>query len=60
VNLVQNLERLKLDVDRILPLHSRAVPMSELLAQVGRRQARAGFNPTPATRPFASLQLSPR
>ena len=37
VNLVQNIERLGLDVDRILPLHSRVVPMSELLAAVGRR-----------------------
>jgi glyoxylase-like metal-dependent hydrolase (beta-lactamase superfamily II) len=37
VNLVQNIERLGLDVDRILPLHSRVVPMSELLAQIGRR-----------------------
>lgn len=37
VNLVQNIERLKLDVERILPLHSRIVPMSELLAAIGRR-----------------------
>ncbi|MBI5722105.1 MAG: MBL fold metallo-hydrolase [Burkholderiales bacterium] len=37
VNLVQNIERLGLDVDRILPLHSRVVPMSELLAAIGRR-----------------------
>ncbi len=37
VNLVQNIERLGLDVDRILPLHSRVVPMSELLAQIGRK-----------------------
>lgn len=37
VNLVQNIERLKLDVDRILPLHSRVAPMSELLAQIGRK-----------------------
>ena len=37
VNLVQNIERLALDVDRILPLHSRVVPMSELLAAIGRR-----------------------
>lgn len=27
----------KLDVDRILPLHSRVASMSELLAQIGRR-----------------------
>jgi glyoxylase-like metal-dependent hydrolase (beta-lactamase superfamily II) len=37
VNLVQNIERLGLNVDRILPLHSRVVPMSELLAAIGRR-----------------------
>jgi glyoxylase-like metal-dependent hydrolase (beta-lactamase superfamily II) len=37
VNLVQNIERLKLDVDRILPLHSRVAPMSELYAAIGRR-----------------------
>ncbi len=37
VNLVQNIERLQLNVDRILPLHSRVVPMSELYAQVGRK-----------------------
>jgi glyoxylase-like metal-dependent hydrolase (beta-lactamase superfamily II) len=37
VNLVQNIERLGLDVDRILPLHSRVAPMSELLAAVGKR-----------------------
>ena len=36
VNLVQNVERLGLNVDRILPLHSRVVPMSELLAAIGR------------------------
>lgn len=37
VNLVQNIERLGLNVDRILPLHSRVVPMSELLAAIGRK-----------------------
>jgi glyoxylase-like metal-dependent hydrolase (beta-lactamase superfamily II) len=37
VNLVQNIERLGLNVDRILPLHGRVVPMSELLAAIGRR-----------------------
>jgi len=36
VNLVQNIERLKLSVDRILPLHGRIVPMSELNRTVGR------------------------
>jgi glyoxylase-like metal-dependent hydrolase (beta-lactamase superfamily II) len=37
VNLVQNIERLGLQVERILPLHGRVVPMSELLAGIGRR-----------------------
>jgi glyoxylase-like metal-dependent hydrolase (beta-lactamase superfamily II) len=36
LNLVQNIERLGLNVDRILPLHSRIATMGELLAQVGR------------------------
>jgi len=37
VNLVQNIERLGLQVDRILPLHGRVVPYSELLAAIGRK-----------------------
>lgn len=37
VNLVQNIERLGLQVERILPLHGRMVPLSELLAMVGRK-----------------------
>ena len=37
VNLVQNIERLGLQVDRILPLHGRMVPMAELLSMVGRK-----------------------
>ena len=36
VNLVQNIERLKLSVERILPLHGRIVPMSELNRAIGR------------------------
>ena len=36
VNLVQNIERLKLAVDRILPLHGRIVPLAELYAAIGR------------------------
>jgi hypothetical protein len=31
-----NIERLKLDVDRILPLHGRIVPLSELLKAIGK------------------------
>jgi hypothetical protein len=34
---VQNIERLGLQVERILPLHGRMVPMGELLTMVGRR-----------------------
>lgn len=37
VNLVENIERLKLPVERILPLHSRIAPMSELYAMTGRK-----------------------
>jgi hypothetical protein len=37
VNLVANIERLGLQPERILPLHSRMVPYTELLAQVGRK-----------------------
>ena len=36
LSLVRNIERLKLDVDRILPLHGRMVPASELYAAVRR------------------------
>lgn len=37
VNLLQNIERLNLDVERILPLHGRMVPLSELLTAAGRK-----------------------
>jgi glyoxylase-like metal-dependent hydrolase (beta-lactamase superfamily II) len=37
VNLVQNIERLGMQVDRILPLHGRVVPVSELYTQIGRK-----------------------
>lgn len=37
VNLVQNVERLKLSVERILPLHGRMVPFSELYTAIGRK-----------------------
>ena len=36
LNLIENIEKLKLNVDRILPLHGRVVPYSELLRMVGR------------------------
>ena len=36
VNLMENIERLKLDVDRILPLHGRIVPLAELRRTIGR------------------------
>jgi glyoxylase-like metal-dependent hydrolase (beta-lactamase superfamily II) len=37
VNLVANLERLGLVPERILPLHSRIVPLAELHSMIGRR-----------------------
>ena len=37
-NLVQNIERLKLDVAQILPLHGRMVPVAELYAAIGKKQ----------------------
>jgi len=37
VNLVSNIERLKLNPERILPLHGRMAPATELYAAVGRR-----------------------
>ncbi|OOG39693.1 MBL fold metallo-hydrolase [Polaromonas sp. A23] len=37
VNLVQNIEQGKLAVERILPLHGRIVPVSELMTAVGRK-----------------------
>jgi hypothetical protein len=35
-NLYENIERLKLTVDTILPLHGRKVPLSELQKWIGR------------------------
>jgi glyoxylase-like metal-dependent hydrolase (beta-lactamase superfamily II) len=37
VNLLDNIERLRLDVDRILPLHGRVVPLADLRTATGRR-----------------------
>ena len=37
VNLVQNIERLRLGVDQILPLHGRVVPVSELYTAIGKK-----------------------
>jgi glyoxylase-like metal-dependent hydrolase (beta-lactamase superfamily II) len=36
VNLIANIERLKLQVDRIAPLHGRVVPLGELYTTAGR------------------------
>lgn len=36
VNLIANIERLGLKVDRILPLHGRVVPLSDLYAAAGK------------------------
>jgi glyoxylase-like metal-dependent hydrolase (beta-lactamase superfamily II) len=37
LNLISNIENLKLSVDRILPLHGRMVPLAELYTTAGRR-----------------------
>ena len=37
VNLVDNVERRRLAVDRVLPLHGRIVPWSDVLAAIGRK-----------------------
>ncbi|MFG6430624.1 MBL fold metallo-hydrolase [Roseateles sp. LYH14W] len=37
VNLVENIERLQLPVERIAPLHGRVVPYGDLLTVIGRR-----------------------
>jgi glyoxylase-like metal-dependent hydrolase (beta-lactamase superfamily II) len=41
VNLETNVRRLNIEVDRILPLHGRIVPYSELLAVIGKKPAPA-------------------
>jgi glyoxylase-like metal-dependent hydrolase (beta-lactamase superfamily II) len=40
VNLIDNIERLKLPVERILPLHGRVMPLSDLYAVAGRTAGR--------------------
>jgi glyoxylase-like metal-dependent hydrolase (beta-lactamase superfamily II) len=40
LNLIDNIERLQLAVDRVLPLHGRVVPLSELYATAGKPMAR--------------------
>lgn len=40
LNLIDNIERLQLAVDRILPLHGRVVPVTELYATAGKPMAR--------------------
>jgi glyoxylase-like metal-dependent hydrolase (beta-lactamase superfamily II) len=37
VNLAQNIDRLRLNVERILPLHGRVVPLAELHTAIGRK-----------------------
>ena len=37
LNLVQNMDRLKLAVERILPLHGRIVPLADLYTAIGRK-----------------------
>jgi glyoxylase-like metal-dependent hydrolase (beta-lactamase superfamily II) len=41
VNLEANVRRLNLDVDRIVPIHGRIVPYSELLTAIGKKPAPA-------------------
>ena len=41
VNLEANVRRLNIDVDRILPLHGRIVPYSDLLGAIGKKPAPA-------------------
>ena len=36
VALYENIERLKLTVDQILPMHGRKVPMAELQKSIGK------------------------
>jgi hypothetical protein len=36
VNLYDNVERLKLTVDQLLPLHGRKVPLGELQKAIGK------------------------
>ena len=36
VNLYENIERLNLAVDQILPLHGRIVPLAELQKAIGK------------------------
>jgi glyoxylase-like metal-dependent hydrolase (beta-lactamase superfamily II) len=36
VNLIENIERLKLSVERILPIHGRVVPLADLYTTAGR------------------------
>lgn len=40
LNLIANIERLKLNVERIAPLHGRMVPLAELYTAAGRQQPR--------------------
>ncbi len=36
VNFYDNIQRLKLDVDRLVPLHGRVVPLADLLHWIGK------------------------
>ena len=40
LNLIDNVERLNLQVDRILPLHGRVVPLADLYVTAGKTQPR--------------------
>ena len=40
VNLIENIERLGLPVDRIVPLHGRVVPVADLYVAAGKTPPR--------------------
>lgn len=47
VNLYENIERLKLAVDQILPIHGRRVPLAELLKAIGKTPSTSDSGTTP-------------
>jgi glyoxylase-like metal-dependent hydrolase (beta-lactamase superfamily II) len=53
-NLVQNIDRLGLQVDRIVPIHGRVIPMSDL-----RAAANPTANPAPVIQQQPSVTLPP-
>ena len=60
LNLIANIERLGLPVDRIVPLHGRVVPVAELYAAAGKTSPRKRQRPRPASPPFRAAVGSRR